>query len=136
MIYIEQELVKCLLFCDVPVEKMELNRHQLKIYVRHAYINNKEDVLFADRTDLWLGKGVLVFSDWSELELLRYDQKGENPVIIDKHEFEQLEDILMFEINDNLISISGFGIKIGHWIEINIKDSRYYGEFEEHAPSI
>jgi hypothetical protein len=134
MILVKQEIVDCLSFCDTPVKKMFLipEKKILKIEVTYAFIKDRGNSFFKNRTQSWLGEGVLIFKDWDSLDVLLYDQNGENPVTLEKSSYEQLEDILIFEKYNKNIKICGFGIKTGHWVEWNITDSKYYGEFEEY----
>lgn len=136
MIKVEQELIKCLSFCDTPVTKMELklNEKSLKIFVRSAVIKDNRTNYFGNRTDMILGKGILVFTDWSSLTLLTQTHNGENFIDkltdIDENLFDPLDEILIFDQIDNRVEISGFS-RDGIWEKWTIVDSQYYGEFED-----
>lgn len=132
MIFVKQELISSLSFCDAPVQKMELFSEQkiLKIFIRHAFIHEIENVPFHGRTDMWLGEGVLVFKDWNDLKILLYNCRGKKPIELSEYEYEELEDIQIFQESEDSVQISSFGKKIGHWTDWIITGSKYHGEFE------
>lgn len=138
MIKVEQELIGCLSFCDTPIKNMifQADTLILRIEVAYARVKDNEKLFLNNKTKDWLGEGVLIFKNWSSLNVLLYDQQCKNPVILSQENFEQLEDILIFERSNEHLKISGFGIKTGLWTEWNITDSKYYGEFEVYDNAI
>lgn len=137
LLKIPQHLIHSLIFDDTPVVKMEFEPEQkfLKLYLKGAVIHDDTDSLFMNRRHEWLGEGILVFTDWGSLVVHRYVSKEEF-VLVNQSEVEQLEDILKFEEEDNVVKIGGLGIKTAHWEEWIIRDSKYFGEFEEYPISL
>lgn len=134
MILVQQEMMQCLVFCDIPVTKMEFMREDkvLKIFIKSAFIEHNKNSYFGIRTDMILGEGVLVFKNWSDIKVVLDTQPGKKLVNLDEWKFDPLEDILIFDQIENRIEISGFGIRDGFWEKWTIVDSQYYGEFEEY----
>lgn len=97
MIHSNQELIKNLSFHDEPILKMDFNPQdkKLKIYVKGTTIYDNSDILFQNRTNMWLGKGVFVFKDWNSLVVdhIRIDKK---PIVLDLLDVEQLDEIFYF----------------------------------------
>lgn len=133
MIQINPEIVQKLSFDDVPIEKMELENQNknLKIYFKGAFILDLAEPLFSKRTDRWLGKGVIVFENWSSLEVYRINEE-QGPRLLNANELEQLEELFIFKHEEDHVKLMGFGIKSGYLDEWIITGSKYYGEFEEY----
>lgn len=134
MIHIKQELIRSLSFDDEPIIKMELNSPEktLKVFIEGASILDTTNALFKDRMDMWLGKGALTFKNWNQLTVYCKKHQNEEPLTLNACEFEQLQDILIFEEGENFVKISGQGAQSGHWNEWMIVGSQYDGEFEEY----
>lgn len=134
MIYIKQELIRSLSFDDEPIIKMELNSPEktLKVFIEGASILDTTNALFKDRMDMWLGKGALTFKNWNQLTVYCKKHQHEEPLTLNECEFEQLQDILIFEEGENFVKISGQGSQSGHWTEWMIVGSQYDGDFEEY----
>lgn len=134
MIHIGQELIQFLSFDDEPVTNAEINHKEkiLRVYTKGATILCKSNKLFKDRTDMWLGKGVLIFRGWDSLTVYRKKKENEEPQPLDISEYERLQDILIFEEGDDYVKIAGQGIKSGFWDEWMIIGSKYCAEFEEY----
>lgn len=133
MLHIKQDLIRSLYFYDVSVDNMEYNPEEkfLKLYLDGAFIHNKSHVLFANRTDMWLGKGVLIFKDWSSISIRRIIP-GQESRVLDKSNYDKLDEILVFDEAANSVKFAGFGMVLGRWEEWTIIGSKYYGEFEEY----
>lgn len=133
MIQTNSEIIKKLSFDDVPIERMEVENENkiIKIYFKGACILDLADPLFSNRTDRWLGKGLIVFENWSSLEVSCINEK-QSPRLFNANEYEQLEELFIFEHRENHVKFVGSGIKSGDLDEWIITGSTYYGEFEEY----
>lgn len=79
---------------------------------------------------MWLGKGVLVFSNWKSIQIHQLYEE-DSPRLIKNSEAEQLDDLLTYEFGNELVKFMGQGKKIGFFEEWTIEGANYHGEFEE-----
>lgn len=133
MIHAKRDLFRELSFHDEPITGMVLDSENkiLKISLRGARILDASKFDFCERTDPWLGNGVLIFKNWSSLEVYRTNEY-QGPRSLGREEIEEIEELLLFEEGDNFVKFAGFGVKSGYVDEWKISNSEYYGEFEEY----
>lgn len=137
MVHVSQNLICSLGFHDSPIQKIELNDRDksLKIYLAYADIVDRNNSLFAKRTNLLLGKGFLLFQDWNKLLIRRDDFAIDKHEILTGNNYEQFEEILKFEQGEDYVKIGGFGNQTKNWTQWTIVGSQYYGEFDEYEQS-
>lgn len=73
MIHIAQNLNQALCPEDEPVSGMVINFQDriVRIYIKGSKIHDSSDNIFRNRKEPWLGKGTLIFKNWSSLAFYR-----------------------------------------------------------------
>lgn len=126
---LSETMIKNLSFPDAKVTKMEFffEKKILKIYVTSAWLDLKEGIK--------LEKGVLFFNDWKSLLAKRFDPEKKTWSNVNLDSIEQLKDICEVVFSGRSVSLRGFGIKSGHWIEVDITSPKMHAEFEDNKSS-
>ncbi len=108
---LDAEMMKHLSFPDCLVEKMELShgKKHLVVMVDGAWLD-----LSGGQA---LGRGVLYFSDWSELMVRAWDHTTETWSTLEGESIEILRELCEAKFDDKTACLRGFGERSGRWIE-------------------
>lgn len=76
-------------------------------------------------------KGELIFKNWQIINVDKYDPKSESWTPLENPNDGVLENILEFEVSDDLFDLQGMAKNIPEYIRWKVKNSTVSGEFEE-----
>lgn len=122
---IDSQMMRYLSFPDYDIEKIEFipESKKLKIFIEGAWL----DISGGQK----LGKGILFFNDWDEIEIKVFDHENKRWLDLDQSSINQLKDICEIKFLDNSLYLYGFDKKSHLWMECKIVGSKMHSEFSE-----
>lgn len=120
---LDEKMMKNLSFPDCEIEKFEFFPKEkiLKIFLDGAWLDIDDGCQ--------LGKGFVSFDEWENLLISRFSPKTEKWSPVDELTAEFLSDICEVKFSSPIVSLYGFGEKIGHWMEWKIYKAKMHAEF-------